>query len=298
MAHHTSREHNGGQAEELWRDGLQLLYQKFRKRSRRAVMEFDAEDIHQARVNSRKLITLLGLMGGEDTRPLIHNLKQAQKRLGRVRDADVMIEALKIRKKKAAQKGRKAEADVLKLAIDIHKKRRKKYRRKLSRQLPKLVGVQQKTEWKEWLKKEMPAHAAVLDVNVVMREQEVAFDQRKQDYRTAAKNHGADSEQAYRALHKLRIAAKGLRYTASAASFAIDQKFRNHEQKYKQVQEDLGHIHDKRVLLDSLRDLEPDGNKITPEAMDHLLQRIHRELTNELERNSIVGNGLRGKGTG
>lgn len=48
------------------------------------------------------------------------------------------------------------------------------------------------------------------------------------------------------------MAAKELRYTASAASFALNQKFHAHEEIYKQIQDQLGLINDKRLWLETL----------------------------------------------
>lgn len=87
-----------------------------------------------------------------------------------------------------------------------------------------------------------------------MRELEVAFEQKK-SLQDLFKGPAAESQEAFEALHELRIAAKELRYTANAAAFALDQKFHAHEAFYKDIQDQLGLINDKRVWLETLQSI-------------------------------------------
>ncbi|MFD2874828.1 CHAD domain-containing protein [Paenibacillus rhizoplanae] len=81
------------------------------------------------------------------------------------------------------------------------------------------------------------------------------MNRRKKACKTLFKGPAAETQEAFEALHELRIAAKELRYTANAAAFALDQKFHAHEAFYKDIQDQLGLINDKRVWLETLQSI-------------------------------------------
>lgn len=273
-----------------WEQALNKLYTDFRDYCKKVLQDFDDEDIHQARVNSRKLLTLLSILdpGHSVTSELYGTLKQAQKRLGRVRDTDVLIEAFKDKRKQSKETGDDKTAGLLKAVIELQKGERKTCRRKLADKLPKLTGKRLHRQWESFLSGELEHLAAKRDANVVMRELEVAFEQKKKTCKTLFKGPEAESAAAFDALHELRIAAKELRYTASAAAFALNQKFHADEEIYKDIQEQLGGINDKRIWLKMLGSTTPDELGVSRRVWDEFIDGLRAEVLEALHHNEVV----------
>ncbi|WP_379158474.1 CHAD domain-containing protein [Paenibacillus sp. sgz5001063] len=273
-----------------WELALNKLYINFRDYSKDALKKFDDEDIHQARVNCRKLLTLLSILDPEHgvTENLYSTFKKSQKRLGKVRDADVLIESFKDRRKQAKEAGATKTAKLLKAVILYQNTERKKYRKKLARTLPKLSGITLDAEWEAFLSSDLEALAAKRDPNVVMRELEVAFEQKKKTCKTLFKGPEAESKEAFDALHELRIAAKELRYTADAASFALNQKFHAHEEIYKEIQEQLGAINDKRGWLEVIQSIGRDELKVGRKVWTEFTDNLSAEVLEALHHNEVV----------
>lgn len=273
-----------------WEQAMIKLYVNFRDYSKDALKDFGEEDIHQARVNSRKLLTLLSILDPDHSAAgeLYSNFKKAQKRLGKVRDADVLIESFKERRKVAKKDGDDKTAGLLKAVIKHQKDQRKKYRKKLEAELPQLAGKELDGLWNDFLAGPLESLVLKKDANVVMRELEVAFDQKKKTCKALFKGPDAVSDEAFEALHDLRIAAKELRYTANAASFALNQKFHTHEEYYKNIQEQLGIINDKRVWLDTLQSIGRDELGVGKKTWSAFTDSLKNEVLEALYHNEVV----------
>jgi CHAD domain-containing protein len=273
-----------------WEQAMIKLYVNFRDYSKDALKDFGDEDIHQARVNSRKLLTLLSILDPDHsaTGELYSIFKQAQKKLGKVRDADVLIKSFRARRGLAKDKGEDKTADLLKAVIKHQKDKRKVYRKKLESGLAQLTGKELDRLWSDFLAGPLESLSAKRDANVVMRELEVAFEQKKKACKTLFKGPEAESNAAFEALHALRIAAKELRYTASAASFALNQKFHTHEEIYKHIQEQLGEINDKRVWLDTLQSIGRDELGIGKKTWCAFTDSLREEILEALHHNEVI----------
>ncbi|WP_379127824.1 CHAD domain-containing protein [Paenibacillus sp. sgz500958] len=276
-----------------WQQALNVLYINFKDYSRSALEDFDDEAIHQARVNNRKLLTLLSILDPSHSTGLYSIFKKAQKRLGKVRDADVLIKSFKDRRKFVKEDGDTETASLLKTVIRHQKVERRKYRHKLARDLPALFSKNVDKQWNEFLEVQLEPLAANRDANVVMRELEVAFDQQKQKCRALMKSAETDSGEIFEALHDLRIAAKELRYTANAAAFALNGKFHANEEIYKKVQEQLGEINDKRVWLDMLNRIGPKELDISRKTWTAFTGLLEEEVEEALRHNEVVQIGSR-----
>ncbi|MFD1888120.1 CHAD domain-containing protein [Paenibacillus wenxiniae] len=271
-----------------WHDVLSELYAKFQQHGQQAVDTFHDEDVHQARVNCRKLMTLLRILDPNDETELLPLFKKAQKRLGKVRDEDVLIDAFKERRKQAKEQEQDQLAKLLKAVIKEQKEHRRLYRKKLVSKLPPLQGKKLHKKWKPFLEEQLPALVAASDVNRLMRELEISYEQKKKHYRQIAKAQGLEAEETLTALHKVRIAAKELRYTAEAAGFALNAKFREHEQLYKKIQKELGHINDRHVWIEALEELEPKRVKFDASVRDEFVGELRREMNTAIHENERV----------
>lgn len=273
-----------------WEQAMNKLYINFRDYSQDVLKGFGDEDIHQARVNSRKLLTLLSILdpGHSATEELYSTFKQAQKKLGKVRDADVLIASFKDRRKAAKEAGDVKTAELLTAVIKHQKAKRKTFRKKLEDALPKLTGKALDVQWTPFIDTQLEPLAAKKDANVVMRELEVAFEQKKKACKTLFKGPEAESKEAFEALHELRIAAKHLRYTANAAAFALNQKFHAHEAIYKDIQEQLGVINDKRVWLETLNSIGREELDVGKKTWAAFTESLRAEVLEALHQNEVV----------
>ncbi|WNS41701.1 CHAD domain-containing protein [Paenibacillus sp. MMS20-IR301] len=274
-----------------WEQAMNRLYINFQDYSKGALQGFGDEDIHQARVNSRKLLTLLSILdpAHSATEELYSTFKQAQKKLGKVRDADVLIASFKERRKAAKEAGDTKTAELLKAVIRHQKDKRKAFRKKLEEALPKLSGKTLDLQWNRFISEQLEPLAAKKDANVVMRELEVAFEQKQKTCKTLFKAPGAaESTEAFDALHELRIAAKELRYTANAAAFALNQKFHAHEAIYKDIQEQLGVINDKRVWLETLNAIGREELDVGKKTWAAFTEGLKAEVLEALHQNEVV----------
>lgn len=271
-----------------WEQALNLLYIDFWDYCHDALSKFDDEDIHQARVNCRKLLTLLSILDPGHTLGLYPLFEKAQKRLGKVRDADVLIESFKTKRKQAKENGDTKTAELLKAVIDHQKDKRKTYRKKLADELPKLINEDLDEKWKTFLSEQLEALVAKKDANVVMRELEVAYEQKKKACKAIFRGQDAESELAFDSLHELRMAAKELRYTASAASFALNQKFHAHEEIYKQIQDQLGLVNDKRLWLETLNAIGREELDIGKKTWNTFTSQLKTEVLDALHQNDVI----------
>jgi CHAD domain-containing protein len=271
-----------------WEQALNLLYINFWDYSHDALKQFDDEDIHQARVNCRKLLTLLSILDPHHTSGMYPVFKKAQKKLGRVRDTDVLIESFKNKRKQAKKDGDTKTAALLKAVIDHQKDKRKIFRNKLANELPKLLNEKLEEDWKALLHEQLETLVAKKDANVVMRELEVAFEQKKKACKAIFRGENAESSDAFDSLHQLRIAAKELRYTASAAAFALNYKFHAHEQIYKQIQDQLGLINDKRLWLETLNAIGREELNIGKKTWNAFTSQLKAEVLDALHQNDVV----------
>ncbi|OWA33418.1 hypothetical protein B9G55_22385 [Saccharibacillus sp. O16] len=261
-----------------WSEALEELYQEFRSRSRAALKEYDEEDVHQARVSARKLLTLLQVLDPDEQTGLYRPIKQAQKRFGRVRDADVLIGEFKGLRKQAKSEGRDAEATLFKRMAKLEKEERRGQRKKLSRKLPKIVNKRLDRQWQAFLDESLPELAAEADVRGSLRELRDDYRKRRHFYQVTAEREGPHSDAALDALHQVRIAAKRCRYTAEAAAFALDDKQLQVAERFKGIQKQLGEVNDRHVRIQIAEEYGPEALDADEESWQAFRNRLDEEL--------------------
>ncbi|CAM3537303.1 MULTISPECIES: CHAD domain-containing protein [Saccharibacillus] len=268
---------------EQWRDALDELYTEFRKRSRAALKDYDVEDVHQARVSARKLLTLLPVLDPDDESGLYRPIKKAQKRFGRVRDADVLIGEFKQLRQEAKEAGRGDESRLFKRMAKLEKEERRSQRKKLSAKLPKIVNGKLDRQWKMFLKEDLPELAARADVMGGVRELKDDYRKRRHVYQVTADRAGVYSDEALDALHQVRIAAKRCRYTAEAAAFALGDKQAEDAEHFKSVQKRLGEVNDRHVRIRIADDYGPEALGADEAGWNAFRERLDAQLKEALE---------------
>ena len=265
-----------------WREALDELYTEFRKRSRAALKDYEVENVHQARVSARKLLTLLPIIDPDDETGLYRPIKQAQKRFGRVRDADVLIGEFKQLRKESAEAGREEEAKLFKRMAKLEKEERRSRRKKLSTRLPKIVNGKLDRRWKAFLNDSLPELAERADVRAGLRDLKDDYRKRRHTYQVTADREELYSEEALQALHQVRIAAKRCRYTAEAAAFALSDKQAEEAEHFKSVQKRLGEINDRHVRIQIAEDYGPEALGADEAGWNAFRQRLDEQLKESL----------------
>jgi CHAD domain-containing protein len=210
----------------------------------------DIRAVHRTRVSTRRLRELLPVLQLEEAsvRKLAHQLRKVTRRLGRVREADVMLLLLA----ELHESGRFSEA-ALRLVRDAARVTRDEARanmppkqtaaafrrivRKLDRAARKLEGSEDAQTRRAW--------RWALDARVSRR--------------ALALRHAIDKAgSVYLAerLHATRIALKKLRYGLELDVEAHGLKSSKELRTLKRMQEVLGRLHDHQILVDHVRSVQ------------------------------------------
>lgn len=247
---------------------------------RPAALDFaDIEGVHAMRVAMRRLRSALRdfsfLLNQSRLRALKKDLKQIADALGRVRDEDVGIAGLEKRqseiKNKQILKG-------LEMFIEERRAAQKRAQIDLTEMLVEARVIELRTRFEAGLETAFKKNS---------RAENLSFEQAGREVINRNLRDFADlSEKIYaafdgRALHRLRIAAKRLRY--SLQLFAVcrsDEEFKQFAKEISEMQTFLGDLHDREAQIENLsRRLCETGaaRKSEQAAAEWLLTHLFRE---------------------
>lgn len=219
------------------------------------VRDGDVEGVHGARVMTRKLREALPLFARsfpDDVQRLKRIVKRAGRRLGRVRELDVMEADLQRRA------GRMPLAQLaIAAAQAMLERRRTAARRRLVKTLDGLrldrrneLRLQHRRDWWHPFDRTLATGwAAVLRGRIAKRAEKLS----------SAIDHAGGVYFPSR-LHEVRIAAKRLRYAAELAGKGGLWPCEEAVADLKRTQETLGRLHDAEMLLKAVEKLRRKGN--------------------------------------
>jgi CHAD domain-containing protein len=261
----------GGQDTEPWNRLLAEVHDKMNHYLGKAFSFQDLEDLHQARVNSRKLLTLINALAPEKNDKLMPKLKKAQRLLGRVRDCDVLIENFKKQKETLQDKAKKK---LVKKFILLQKNERKDYRKKMRKNLPKLLDKKFEKQWESLIQMKRPEKTGQNRLLQYFTKQEKRFDEERTHYEHLRQNLGLTAYDTLKALHSVRLTAKELRYLLMHMEFVIEFDWKTKQQYYKDLQTQLGDINDFRVWIEKWEEASPQKLNVDP--------KLHRNQIDEM----------------
>jgi CHAD domain-containing protein len=227
----------------------------------------DIEDVHQMRVATRRMRSILRLLDeyykNKSIRPLVRGLKTLANRLGKIRDLDVMILDLETRHQETAP-----DADLSHLITRLDARRRK-YRKKLNKHLDskgyqnfiKVFEIFLETPGKgaRPIGEETDPHQ-VRHVLPLMIHDHLA---RVRAYDTVIPGAEVDT------LHALRIEFKRLRYIIQHFSDVLGRSGDDFIDHLKAIQDYLGRLNDVHVAYNRL-DALLEGDKLTADETQFL----------------------------
>lgn len=241
----------------------------------------DIEGVHDMRVGSRRLVAAMKVFAecfpDEEYRSLLREAREVTRRLGAVRDLDVMIDYYARRREKA-KRGERIGIDYL---IAVEDRERKRARRPMLKALARMERSDLAGRLRSFLKDEAAAYRFGLHaprsrrhrVDPTASFRAAAPPILEERYRAfySFEAYVDDPEEVVQ-LHEMRIAAKWFRYTLELFAPAWADALKPEITAVKKIQELLGELHDSDVRLDLLRGMlsgPPDARGL--EAVGRLL---------------------------
>jgi len=256
---------------QLLRQGLDRL-----TRPLPAVKKGDVRSLHRARVASRRLRELVPMLqlDADVTRKLSRRLRRITKRLGTVRELDVLlllIDELHMSRREHRQA-------LSRIAVAVARKRDDERERLFERvPLADIWRVAKKLKRTADELEELEASGGsearrwqwALDARVTRRAE-----------RLTAAIHEAGAVYLPERLHTVRIALKKLRYAAELAADVAGDRLTPDVRTMRRAQDTLGRMHDVQVLIDRVRQVQA---SLTPPSVGlwRALDALVTELDND-----------------
>jgi CHAD domain-containing protein len=228
--------------------------------------------IHKFRVQSRRLEETLRLnrwLKEEKTcRLVLRQMRELRKRLGQVREEDVHIELCR-----KLAKGQRCLQPVLRQIKKSRDKRFEKFLKKIDLRLFKnaLKGIP------KIQKKSLIPRRMISSPNISRR-----IDRIFRYYRDYQRNHRMAS------IHMIRIEVKKLRYSLEVLQRYFPHRLDVFISRLKELQDELGQLHDLETLGDELSRLEEkmgqSWNEATLKGIKRMNQKVKRNIEAELMR--------------
>ncbi|WP_181347986.1 CHAD domain-containing protein [Thalassobacillus sp. CUG 92003] len=258
-----------------WGDLLDGLMSEYLHYCKQALRFEDEEDTHQARVKDRRLKALLQFIGVSEKHDIIKSLEEAHKRLGAVRERDVLIAGFKAFEEYVDEE---RMAEVYREVYQRVEQKRKKHQEKLEEKLPAIIDQNFQERWRYFIDEEL--HAYILSLSVASRldeyEQDIA--NRMEDYKAVVAEHGPASQEALESMHALRIASKHIRYIYKYLDTMYEQDYQTSAKYYEQLQDQFGPVND---VKDWLKAFDKQRDKL--DIKKKHAKEVKAQLEDELE---------------
>lgn len=249
-----------------WESWFQKRVSRYLHLCHKCLKTGDIEAAHQARVMGRKIMALLQFLNVPKNHSVIKVLKNIHSLLNPVREADVFLEAFKSRNDKVHQQ----------LFKKVRKKR-KKLQKKLQQSLPPLIEKASR-RLSAFAAEELPFYALSIDPEAQILLFENQFNEKVEQYEQSVDAYGKRAPESIKALHKVRIQSKALRYMYAELGGLMGQDFSKKEKHYKDIQSQFGEIND---VQDWLNKLDRYKNKL--DASEEEMASVEKRWQNRLK---------------
>jgi CHAD domain-containing protein len=223
-----------------WESWFQKRVSRYLHLCHKCLKTDDIEAVHQARVTGRKIAALLQFLNVPKNHSVIKLLKNIHSLLNPVREADVFLKAFENRSHKVHQQ----------LFKKVRKKR-KKLQKKLQQCLPPLIEKASR-RLSDFSAEELPFYALSIDPEAQILLFENQFNEKMEQYKQSVDTYGKQAPDSIKALHKVRIQSKALRYMYAELGGLMGQDFSKKEKHYKDIQSQFGEINDVQDWLNKL----------------------------------------------
>ena len=231
----------------LWKIPLETLVKEYTDSCFRFLSTGDPEDVHRARIAGRKIKAILEFLGVSKKHELLLTIKHIHHLLSKVREADVLLEALK-----TDIQTNKVNSEMERLVA----KNRKKLQHSLSIEIPAILNDTFYKKVQIFMKKELAVYTVLL-----VKENEISvYEQHFQDlvgnYHKFVKEKGKISPDSIKALHKVRIQSKALRYIYQYLHAMSGENYQDKIAYYKAIQNQFGDVNDVQDWIEQLEKYE------------------------------------------
>ncbi|RSL30567.1 CHAD domain-containing protein [Salibacterium salarium] len=234
-----------------WENVLDQLVQEYMNYCEKALSFNDIGNVHQARVKGRRLLTLLNFLGIDKNHKLMEKLQDAHKRLGNVRERDVLVHAFE---KRAAETENIDRADIYRQVGERVDEKRRKEQKKLQSNLPEIINANFVERWEVFRADELRKLVLPLDVKDNVKYYAEQFADKVTKYKNVVAEDGESSKPALKALHEVRILSKELRYIYQYLGLIYGKNYADYAKQYKDYQRQFGDINDIRDWLRAIKD--------------------------------------------
>ncbi|MFQ3545997.1 CHAD domain-containing protein [Halobacillus rhizosphaerae] len=260
-----------------WVTVMDQLVNEYKEECFAALAFEDIEVTHQARVKGRRLHALFSFVGITEDHSLMKRLKKAHKKLGKVREKDVLIEEFQERAKKTEEK---SDAAVYKQLSEKAENKRLDHQKKMEAKLPNIINQEFIDEWNRFREKEFRKYVLFLNIPYRLEEYEKTFDEAIAEYEEIVRDRGIESADALNALHHIRIQAKNLRYIYRYLDEVYNKDYQELADFYTDYQRQFGDIHDLYYWLERLK-----KDRKNLQVKKKAVKRVKKELKQELADN-------------
>ena len=257
----------------LWKNSLEGLWKEYTDFCFRCLSTGDPEDVHQARIAGRKIRAILEFLGVSKKHELFLTIKRMHHLLNKVREADVLLEALK-----ADRDNNKVKTEMKRLV----RKKRKELQELLEIEIPTILNDTFDKKVKIFIRKELSAYTVPLVKDQVIREYEEHFQCLVENYHQTVKDKGKTSSDSIKALHAVRIQSKTLRYIYHYANQIFEENYHDQVKYYKHIQNQFGDINDLQDWLNQLKKYEKKLD-VSKSEMNHVKKQLKNRLHDLIE---------------
>ncbi len=262
-----------------WVNVMDQLVNEYKEECFAALAFEDIEVTHQARVKGRRLHALFSFVGITEDHSLMKRLKKAHKKLGKVREKDVLIEEFRERAKKTEEK---SDAAVYRQISEKAENKRLDHQKQMEAKLPNIINQEFIDEWNRFREKEFRKYVLFLNIPYRLEEYEKTFDEEISGYEEIVRDRGIESAAALNALHHIRIRAKNLRYIYRYLDEVYNKDYRELADFYKDFQSQFGNIHDLYYWMERLKK-DRKNLQVKKKAVKRVKKELKQELADHLQ---------------
>lgn len=266
-----------------WMKGLDDIAHEYMEYCEKCLSFEDTEDVHQARVKGRRMEMILGFLQVEKQHPLLEKIQEAHDKLGKVRESDVFIEQFY---KRLEQEEDPDKAEVYRQYMELREEKRRKQQKKLKKNLPDIINEQFMEEWVQFRDQEARHYVLSLHADNQLEPYEQSFNAQIEKFEQEAEDSGLQAKSTLKALHKVRIESKALRYIHKYIANMYGQPYKKRAKHFKKAQKELGHINDLRDFLKELKDNQKKV-EMKKDQIQLVKTQLEDELTEQLEALNI-----------
>ncbi|NND09072.1 MAG: CHAD domain-containing protein [Saprospiraceae bacterium] len=270
-----------------WKSHLSKIYKRFQCFFAKAMSFKNIEDLHQARVSLRQLLTLLDFLQFEHKDPthlkrlqrLTKKIQLIQKRLGAVRDLDVLIEKIKRDTSDSSRQDNPQIFDARLLAL--LQKERKIARFKSLARLPQLYNRQFQSLWKQFFRDDLEILATQVQAEEKLHRLKQDFQMLFMAFQSSKKKYGLHHPKSMKKLHRIRLLCKKLRYAYKYIAFVLAYDPSTLAKQYARMQDVLGDLNDLRNFKRLHENLHTDYGALFGPFIRDNIPRIEAVIENQ-----------------